>query len=96
MPTTTLINHCLSIVQEHNRDGSKIRKSDSSGVGVSGVDGGKDGAAYSALLRNELLGVNIDDSVHDDRRIHSAAAPGLYSVREALSCTAFIDVCILA
>lgn len=52
--------------------------------GSCGADGSKDGVAYQALLRNEVLGVNMDDNgpalPGDDRRMHYRATPSLYSV----------------
>lgn len=40
--------------QENNRNGLSPKKSKES-------DGSKDGAAYTCLLKNELLGTEIDD-----------------------------------
>jgi len=56
-----------------------VRKTDSSSVS----DGNKDGAAYSALLRNELLGANIDSNMPynmDSTRMINMSTPSLYSV----------------
>ncbi|KAF2360131.1 WD40 repeat [Trinorchestia longiramus] len=71
----------FALLQEHNRDGTKVRKTDSS----SSNDGNKDSSAYAALLRNELLGVTSDENTYtsDERRIHSVSSPSLYSFSPA-------------
>lgn len=65
-----------SVLQENNKCNSEVRKGREGGEG-------KDGVAYTTLLRNELLGTNIDDlrDAPDERRALSPIqSPNLYHV----------------
>ncbi|KAK8722014.1 hypothetical protein OTU49_012431, partial [Cherax quadricarinatus] len=64
----------FALIQENNKVNSEVRKGREGGEG-------KDGVAYTTLLRNELLGTNIDDlrDTQDDRRALSPVhTPNLY------------------
>ena len=53
----------FACLQENNRSNTEVRKGREGGEG-------KDGVAYTTLLRNELLGTNIEDlrDAPDERR----------------------------
>lgn len=62
--------------QENNKANSEVRKGREGGEG-------KDGVAYTTLLRNELLGTSIEDlrDTPDERRALSPVqSPNLYHV----------------
>ncbi|KAK7044026.1 Fizzy-related protein, partial [Halocaridina rubra] len=64
----------FALIQENNRSNTEVRKGREGGEG-------KDGVAYTTLLRNELLGTNIEDlrDTPDERRALSPVqAPNLY------------------
>ncbi|RXG70855.1 WD repeat-containing protein fzy-1 [Armadillidium vulgare] len=77
----------FALLQENDKSNSKIRK------GHDGADG-KDGLVYNALLKNELLGANIEDfrdSPEERRALSPVQSTNLYkfsspkSKREELS-----------
>ncbi|MCL4132534.1 UNVERIFIED_CONTAM: hypothetical protein GTU68_002392, partial [Idotea baltica] len=64
----------FALLQENNKSNLKIRK------GHDGIEG-KDGLAYNALLKNELLGANIEDlrdSPEERRALSPVQSPNLY------------------
>lgn len=63
-------------LQENSKANNEVRKGREGGEG-------KDGVAYTTLLRNELLGTNIEDlrDTPDERRpLSPVQSPNLYHV----------------